>query len=198
MDRIITNKSKYILTLFIGIFIGFVIGNLITIKVYNNIYPSNQILETYTGNWIENDPEFIDYLNNNPIDDYYSSKLIQSSTSLDMTIVIEEWIATYDEEIESSLKSMFEIIDSNDVDSVNNASCSEEIVDSFDNYLKCYYEFVKYYKDCTVGYGTGVQPYISFFELKKKREMLFELAEMLYSWTGDFSLVNKTANGSPS
>jgi len=183
----------------ISILIGFFIGNgLINKDIsenFNNRLHENSFLNYYSGNHYEKRERLIEFLNNNPVDEEYLKKLTESKTPGDESIIIGEWIDRYDKELDIIYNEIEAYINSIDFD--NEHMDKESVLSDLENmktisskYLSIKGSSFENIKMLTSGYGTEFSSYLSIFELNSKRNMLFEMIELMYGWSDSISFIS--------
>lgn len=185
---------KYFFVFLSGTLLGFslyLIGNMVSLE-------DEYCFGDYKGNWVDSNAEFIDYLNNNPIDEAYSELLRVSTTPTDTYKTISEWVVLYDIEISAAKKTLSEI----ETSFISDKQLEIGLIDDeFNEYLEVYSSCITHFRENTIGMSSSTPSYVAFSILEKKRNYLFSLAELIYMCTGEFNFAydgqsGKTGDGS--
>lgn len=178
-------KSLWCVLLVINIIL--LVFNIVFVRYNISSFSNNKLTKDiqsvfgeYRGNWFESDPELISYLNNNPIDNKYYKQLLGADTTSEMALIFGAWSDAYESEIKTECEEIEQILSLTETPESIEAKTEFEKLkkannDIFDNNVK----FIYNYKISTTGYGTIIQSFASFDDLKKKRLYAFELAELL-------------------
>lgn len=184
---------KSLIGVLLAINIVFLIFNIIFVKYNVSNFSENKSAEDiqsvfgqYQGNWFESDSELITYLNNNPIDNKYYNQLQGADTTSEMAIIIGEWSAAYEREIEKECQEIEKFLSlSETTESIEAQAEFEKLKNASNDIFEHNVNFIYNYKISTSGYGTIIQSFAAFDDLKKKRSYAFELAEILNLCTDD-------------
>ncbi len=184
---------KSLIGVLLAINIVFLIFNIVFVKYNVSNFSENKSAEDiqsvfgeYQGNWFESDSELITYLNNNPIDNKYYNQLQGADTTSEMAIIIGEWSAAYEREIEKECQEIEKFLSlSETTESIEAQAEFEKLKNASNDIFEHNVNFIYNYKISTSGYGTIIQSFAAFDDLKKKRTYAFELAELLNLCTDD-------------
>ena len=184
---------KSLIGVLLAINIVFLIFNIVFVKYNVSNFSENKSAEDiqsvfgeYQGNWFESDSELIAYLNNNPIDNKYYNQLQGADTTSEMAIIISEWSAAYEREIEKECQEIEKFLSlSETTESIEAQAEFEKLKNASNDIFEHNVNFIYNCKTSTSGYGTIIQSFAAFDDLKKKRTYAFELAEILNLCTDD-------------
>lgn len=138
-------------------------------------------LETYVRLLETSDDAFIDELNNNPIDQFYIDKYNAAETPVDESIVVGEWVSAYENELAAAYKQLDTIcsnyLPEEDRDSiVSEQTKLSDTIQKGDAACSEYFSNNEYY---IRGGGSTIQQDIAFYDLRRLRENLFNVAELI-------------------
>ncbi|MCM1364834.1 MAG: hypothetical protein NC122_08945 [Faecalibacterium sp.] len=175
------------LVVIIAVFAGIAIGMNLN---ESSASGENSIFGGYKTNiyGMETTEDFYNVINNNPIDKYYEKKFESAFTTVDMNEVIGEWIEAYEKEIDHVYVSLNKVLDDYKEDSpeaVNAQKTLAKMKKSYEEYVSDYVRFSEEHRLATAGQGSGIPAYAGMNKLRKDRETLYELAEILEFW-GEF------------
>ncbi|MCM1544172.1 MAG: hypothetical protein NC110_02630 [Ruminococcus sp.] len=173
----------------IAVFAGIAIGlNMDEKSMFGSFQPNLE----QVGDTIPKGETLEKILNHNPIDEHYQEKLDSADYPSDQAEIVVEWTEAYNKEIEAAYVKLDELLDSfaNDDNSHEIRQAKKSIKamkKSYEKYAKDYADFVFDYQMAAIGYGTGIHAATGLNDVRKAREILFELAETIFSYTGEFN-----------